>query len=262
MAISKIEYNLIANIHELGLIQGGERVLEIGQSNWYGDVPIRRLWSDIDRLVKDETAKAGITSKLQALAGERPEGQRRSRSFELARLFFDVFVSPSRYEAIDFHGTELAHKFDLNQPIPLEGEFDIVLNIGTAEHVFNVFQVFKTIHEKTAAGGLIIIAAPFQGWVDHGFYNFQPTFFFDLAAANQYRLLLMVYSEIKPPKMIQIRNRRQFVEMASAGTIGPNPMIHTVFRMPADKSPFAVPMQGYYAGTVPDELRQAWKTLR
>ena len=37
---------------------------------------------------------------------------------------------------------------------------------------------------------------PFSGWYDHGFYNFQPTFYLDLAIANNYGNLGLFYVEL------------------------------------------------------------------
>jgi hypothetical protein len=79
--------------------------------------------------------------------------------------------------------------------VDLDRQFHVVINSGTAEHVFNACQFFKTVHERTFPGGLMIHAFPFVGWLDHGFYNFNPTLIADLAAANQYAFLIWVYSE-------------------------------------------------------------------
>ena len=55
--------------------------------------------------------------------------------------------------------------------------------------IFNQFNVFKTIHDLTKPGGFIFHQLPGQGYYDHGFYNYQPTFFFDLAEANDYSMI-------------------------------------------------------------------------
>ncbi len=95
----------------------------------------------------------------------------------------------SRYEAIDGNGggTILA---DLNHPLdPHPGEFDLVTDVGTTEHVFNFAQAWATIHSLTKLGGLIFFEKPYQGYPDHGFYNLHKTLFVDIARANGYRVL-------------------------------------------------------------------------
>ena len=34
---------------------------------------------------------------------------------------------------------------------------------------------------------------PFLGWVDRGFFNFQPTFYWDLAEANGYHVVAFLF---------------------------------------------------------------------
>jgi hypothetical protein len=136
------------------------------------------------------------------------------------------------------------------------------MNLGTAEHVCNVLQVFKTIHDFTLPSGLIVQALPFSGWVDHGFYNFNPTFYWDLAAANGYVMQLCVYTEIDPFKLVQLHRRESILELANAGQIGHNSMIYVLLRKPAQHAEFKVPIQGYYAEAISAEAAEAWMTLR
>ena len=83
----------------------------------------------------------------------------------------------------------------MNLPLPFSDRFDVVTNLGTAEHVFNQYQVFKSAHEKTNPGGIMIHALPNQGCYDHGFYNYHPTFVFDLSQANRYQIVTLLYSD-------------------------------------------------------------------
>lgn len=50
----------------------------------------------------------------------------------------------------------------------------------------------------------MIHGMPFHGWIDHGFYCFQPTFYWDLAAANRYEPLKVYVCGITPTKLIQM----------------------------------------------------------
>ncbi len=103
---------------------------------------------------------------------------------------------------------------------------------------------------------------PFTGWVDHGFYGFNPTFVWDLAASNDYRVCLFVYSEVNPPKIIPLTAREQILHMAKEEQIGQNSMLYVTLQRPDEEKPFRIPMQGFYAGSVSQEAAQAWKTLR
>ena len=77
---------------------------------------------------------------------------------------------------------------DLNQPVPesLHGRYDLILDAGTSEHIFHVPNVMANIHAMLREGGRIIHGAPTSNFVDHGFFMFSPTFFFDYYNANQF----------------------------------------------------------------------------
>ncbi|MDO9371793.1 MAG: hypothetical protein Q7U07_04290 [Gammaproteobacteria bacterium] len=101
----------------------------------------------------------------------------------------------NQYRCIDADGRHNALVFDLNKDILKEYQytekFDLVTNHGTTEHCFDQCQAFRNIHNLCAPGGLMIHALPFQGYLNHGFYNYQPSFYYDLAMANGYALVGM-----------------------------------------------------------------------
>ena len=177
MAITQIEYQLFRSLREQGALPLGGSMLELGEANWYGDVPLEQLGEDIYRFAPEAQRKP-LFEALDAQNREKGKWW----LFAVADIFWKTFLQPKERVAIDFHGTESALRLDLNQTIDLSRTFDIVTNLGTAEHIFNVHQTFKTIHDHTAPKGLMIHGLPFSGWVDHGFYNFNPTFYWDLAA--------------------------------------------------------------------------------
>ena len=143
----------------------------------------------------------------------------------------------------------------------MQQQFDLTMNIGTAEHIFNVQQFFKTAHERTKTGGLMMHSSPCTGWVDHGFFNFQPTFYFDLARANQYEVLSFVLGKLKPFEYVQVQKHDDIPRLLQSGKIPNGSHINVLFRKKTDNE-FAVPMQGYYAGTLSKESQRLWHELR
>jgi hypothetical protein len=121
------------------------------------------------------------------------------------------------------------------------------VNAGTAEHIFNVGQFFRTAHELTRPGGLMIHVMPFRGWLEHGFYSFNSTFYWDLAAANGYTMLIHAYAELKPPKLIELTRREQITELVGSGQIGKNSTLYAVMKKADAASGFRVPIQHIYA---------------
>ena len=259
MAITQIEYALVRRLKDEGLIPENPSILDLGQSNWYGDVPIKDFIADIRRYVSDSVEAESLVDQVISVA----ETQSDRWLFKMADLFWQTFLGPHTYEAIDLHGVdERAHKYDLNEPVPLETQYDVVCNFGTAEHVFNVYQVFKTIHDRTKSGGLMLHGLPFQGWVDHGFYNFQPTFIFDLAETNTYVPAVFMYAEVTPPRIVMVKGRDSIHDMAEKGEIGDNALIYSALRKRSGQKPFKPPMQGYYARRLDKASAKSWEVLR
>ena len=233
-----------------------ERVLDMGEQNWFGDIPPAEIGQVIDMFGDEKTED--FRSELARLL-DRPDEP--LRSFALADLFYRVLFGCEYYRAIDLHGTERSTKADLNLPLDLDEQFDLVTNLGTGEHVFNQYQFFRTVHERTRPGGLMYHSMPHQGAYDHGFFNYQPTFIFDLAAANRYELLLLVYVDRTLPygqRHRQIQSRADYIQLVSTGRVSAKGGLHSVFRKPPDEDEFRVPFQAYYANTLPPELAAAW----
>ena len=67
--------------------------------------------------------------------------------------------------------------------------FDIVFDIGTSEHVGNPFQSLLNAFDLVKPGGLYVYDLPYENWNNHGFFQFTPTFFADLARTNEYNLI-------------------------------------------------------------------------
>jgi len=96
------------------------------------------------------------------------------------------------YDAIDVNSRYGSLVMDLNADLRevygFRRTFDLVTNNGTGEHIFNQYQVFRNMHNLAAVGGLLLFVLPFHNWMNHGFFNFNPILFGDLAAANSYRI--------------------------------------------------------------------------
>ena len=104
----------------------------------------------------------------------------------------------SDYACIDINGENDALVYDLNTDIMqnygIDKTYDLVTNFGTTEHIFNQYQCFKNIHDLLKVGGLAIHILPFEGYLNHGYFNYQPSFFIDLGIANSYELIGIYYS--------------------------------------------------------------------
>ena len=80
-------------------------------------------------------------------------------------------------ESLDFSGYENATiVHDLNQPPDeaLHEQFDMIIDGGTLEHVFNVPVALEGIFRMLKPGGCFVSLACLNGWPSHGMYQFTP----------------------------------------------------------------------------------------
>lgn len=236
MAITAIEYGLLTYLRQNGNLPTKPHVLEFGEANWFGDMPVQQLVNDIEALVGDESRKRHLLSELEK-AQQDPEP---SSKREIAKIFYATLLDQESLTAVDLFGSAEALALDVNQPLALGKQFDICFDFGTAEHVFNLYQLFKSVHESTRPGGLMIHGTALSGWYDQGFYNFKPEYYWALAAKNGYEVLAMVYAELHPLKMVEIQSQEDFLAMAKEGQIGNDSLLYAVMRKPAGDSEFQI----------------------
>jgi hypothetical protein len=257
MAISATHYWILRDMFQQGVFRPGGAILELGEANWYGDVAPIELIDDIRKHVSDPARQQALVTRMERAA----ESQDVMAPFEIVKIVYEMFFAPFEMQAIDYGGTSTARRLDLNRPAQLDRRFDVVINHGTAEHIFNIAQVFRTAHDYTLPGGFMIHESPFTGWVDHGFYNMQPTLFFDLAEVNEYSLIAMLIEDIAAGQIVQVERRETVHELSAAGRIGNNTMLFTVLRKRHDR-PFQPPVQGYYRGALSAAGQTAWREMR
>mgnify|MGYP001593288772 FL=1 len=92
------------------------------------------------------------------------------------------------YDIVAERGCEII--CDLNQPMKARMSHDIVLDVGTVEHCFNIAQAMMNMSMMVRLGGVIIHENPFN-WGNHGFYNLNPTWYHDFYKANGFELMAL-----------------------------------------------------------------------
>jgi SAM-dependent methyltransferase len=170
MGMTPVGLQLIASLYKHGVLADRQSVLELGAED---SVP----------------GQGDMAECLERLVGV----PRDPETIIDAELFYKS-LGFTRYQCIDAEGhRHHALAFDLNKDIAQEygfvDRFDLVANFGTTGHVFDQCRVFQNIHSVCAPNGIMIHEVPFQKRLNHGFYNYHPTFFYDLAGANHYDLL-------------------------------------------------------------------------
>ena len=171
----------------------------------------------------------------------------------------------NEYKSIDINGAYNSFQFDLNKDIlktyNFNKKYDLVINNGTGEHVFNQYAMFLNFHNLTKINGVMLNILPFIDWINHGFYNFNPIFFADLAASNNYEIIKIslanrdgaelkldgnnysiLFEQIKPYK-----NDTKFEKMIEIARekIGKNILLVVITKKLSDND-FKTPLQGKY----------------
>ena len=129
---------------------------------------------------------------ISSITGKEP------KSYPITTQEFYEVLGINDYACIDVNGKNGALVYDLNTDIlqnyGIDKTYDLVSNFGTTEHIFNQYQCFKNMHDLLKVGGLAIHILPFEGYLNHGYFNYQPSFFVDLGIANSYELVGIYYS--------------------------------------------------------------------
>jgi hypothetical protein len=98
------------------------------------------------------------------------------------------------YRSFDLTEPRADYAIDLNRPLSRDiGRYDVVTNLGTTEHVFNIGQSFANIHNLLKVGGIQLHGVPSCGYIGHGFYNVHLSAYLDMAKANNYEFVDVIY---------------------------------------------------------------------
>jgi SAM-dependent methyltransferase len=78
----------------------------------------------------------------------------------------------------DYEGASLIGDLNVPNPEVLAGRrFDLILDFGTLEHVYNLPNALTSIEQILALGGTIVHLVPSNGFSGHGLYQFSPSLF-------------------------------------------------------------------------------------
>lgn len=126
-----------------------------------------------------------------------------SKSISYADELFQM-LGANKLDCLDysnFEGANVIH--DLNQPLPdtLKGQYDLVFDGGTIEHIFHCQEALRSYMNLCKVGGSVIITAPANNWMGHGFYQLSPDFYYRaLSSANGFEIRRMILTALGPFK--------------------------------------------------------------
>lgn len=109
------------------------------------------------------------------------------------------FQTVESLDANSYEGADHIHDFNVPVPEYMKGQYDLIFDGGTLEHIFDFPQSLRNIFDLLKQGGVVVHAVPSHNHVDHGFYMFSPTLFYDYYAANHFKILKSYIFEYQNP---------------------------------------------------------------
>jgi hypothetical protein len=159
-----------------------------------------------------------------------------------------------RLDYSNYEGAEIT--FDLNScslPEELYSRFDMIIDGGTTEHVFHVPNLFRSVSCMLKPGGRIVHLLPSSNYMDHGFYMFSPTLFYDYYSTNKFEIntiQLMRHSRQRSqePSWIIEYTPDCFDTIAAerSGDSGDSYLIACIATKTEESTIGVVPQQGHY----------------
>ena len=90
----------------------------------------------------------------------------------------------------DYEGANLIHDLNVHVSRELEDRFDLIVDGGTLEHVFNFPVAIENVMRMLRVGGEILLTSPANNYCGHGFYQISPELFFRVfSPANGFEIV-------------------------------------------------------------------------
>lgn len=214
--------------------------------------------SDVRRMLNEEGVDARTEPDPSLLTSNIPQWRGTPQAANISDVGFLSLLGLETVQAMDcsdFEDAEIVA--DLNQPVTddLQNRFDLIIDGGTVEHVFDVRQSLKNIAQMLKPGGRAVHITPTNNYVNHGFIQCSPTLFIDYYVANGFTdLQVYVVEEIWRRGRLEAFDVFRFDpdwQPARLTSSRPMAVLFSAEKTPQSTSD-AVPTQWYY--------RQLYKT--
>ncbi|NCC61142.1 MAG: hypothetical protein EOM12_09400 [Verrucomicrobiae bacterium] len=118
---------------------------------------------------------------------------------QYAEPFFYSALKSRKVDSIDYcdyEGAVITHDMNKNIPSEFKSKYDVVVETGTLEHIFNFPIAVHNCMQLLKKGGLIFFALPANNYCGHGFYQFSPELFYRIfSERNGFTLEKMIVVE-------------------------------------------------------------------
>ena len=182
MAISNSILEIILELYSRSYFKDKKSVIDMG------DQDINAQFGDLTELFDQANIK--YNKNDFELAKKFPSRPRLPSSILWKTLGFEITdrMDISIVEREKEIGSVIKH--DLNFPFKNNNflnKYDVVTDFGNNEHPFNIFETYRTMHNLCNKDGYLIIFNSVYG--GNGFYNFDLSYFENIAAVNEYSII-------------------------------------------------------------------------
>ena len=171
--------NLALELKNNGVFNNVSNIMDMGTKT------LRVHYDDLQYLFKQSGIK--FDSKKFAFLKKFPKGKRKTN-----KLFWDELKV--KYSCLDINEEDGSEFVDLNFPFKNKkhlNKYDLVMDCGNNEHVFNVGEAYRTMYNLTKKEGFMwIYQSVFNG---NGFFQYDIPFFEGLALANKMNIVHAAY---------------------------------------------------------------------
>lgn len=171
--------SLAAELKKNGVFRDVHNMMDMGTKT------LRVHYNDLEYLYKQTDLK--FNKKKYSFLKKFPKGKRISN-----KIFWDDL--DIKYNCLDINKEEGSTFVDLNYPFKDKKhlkKYDLVLDIGNNEHIFNVAEAYRTMFNLTKRNGFLwIFQSVYNG---NGFFQYDIPFFEGFAAANKLNIVYGAY---------------------------------------------------------------------
>jgi len=243
MAINKAAISLLIKEAKREPFSG--KVLQIGRQEIWCDEQYLNFIGEKESFVFNNISYASydyIKSKFRPI-------ECIDDTYFFKKIGFDEVYS---LDCSDFEGAN--YIFDLNEyPVPekLRDSFDVIIDVGTIEHIFHLPNTLNNIFDMLKVGGRVIHYVPVD-MIEHGFYNFSTYFFNDFYTHNNFKTIehlitRLKYNECDSAECTSVLPGSQFLNNIVAGLL--DKYTHCLFYVGMKTEASTgnlIPQQSYY----------------
>jgi hypothetical protein len=166
----------------------------------------------------------------------------------------------------DFEGATLLHDFNERFPENVRGHFDLVVDGGTLEHIFNYPAALRNCLELPRVGGHFVTITPASGQMGHGFYQFSPELFFRVFSEENgftiCKIILFdiskteaVFYEVKDPSITRQRSELFTSRPLQMAVLAQKTAEIPVFAKPPQQSDYVTVWESHKKNSASDKAR-------